>query len=69
MFDQVKHGVFSGTDIDFDRALANISPEKGSNPRQPRLSQKLIGMLNTSEIASNQYIFQNKSRNCSTGPR
>ena len=48
-------------DIDFERALVNISPEKGSNPRQPRISQKLIGMFNNL-TRKNQYIFQNKSQ-------
>jgi len=49
------------TDVDFDRALVNISPEKGSNPRQPKISQKLIGMLNMMD-RSRPFIFQNKAR-------
>ena len=49
-------------DIDFERALVNIAPEKGSEPRQPKVSQKLICMLNSLNRPS-QFIFQNKSRN------
>jgi integrase len=49
-------------DVDFDRAVVNISPEKGSNPRQPKISQKLIGMLNNLNRNS-QFIFQGKCRN------
>jgi integrase len=49
-------------DVDFDRAVVNISPEKGSNPRQPKISPKLIGMLNNLNRNS-QFIFQGKCRN------
>jgi integrase len=34
------------TDIDTERSVVNIVPEKGSNPRQLRISSRLIAMLN-----------------------
>lgn len=34
------------TDIDTERSVVNIVPEKGSNPRQIRISTRLIAMLN-----------------------
>jgi len=34
------------TDIDLERSTVNISPEKGSNPRQLRITTHLIAMLN-----------------------
>ena len=33
------------TDIDLETDTVRITPEKGSNPRIARLSNKLIGML------------------------
>lgn len=33
------------TDVDFQRKLVNITPEKGSNPRLLPISDRLIGML------------------------
>ena len=35
------------TDVDFERRIVRITPEKGSKPRILPLSEKLIGMLNT----------------------
>ena len=32
-------------DIDTERSVVNIVPEKGSNPRQPKISSRLIAML------------------------
>jgi len=49
-------------DVDLERALVNIAPEKGSNPRQLRISQKLITMLSTLNRSS-QFIFQTSSGN------
>lgn len=48
-------------DADFERALINIPPEKNSNPRQLRISQKLIGMLQTLRAMNphNEFIFRN----------
>lgn len=34
------------TDIDFQNSIVTITPEKGSNPRQFKVSHKLIAMLN-----------------------
>ena len=35
------------TDIDFERKVVRVEPEKGSNPRVLRVSDKLIDMLNS----------------------
>jgi integrase len=43
-------------DIDAERSVVNIVPEKGSNPRQPKISSRLIAML--SALPHNwAYIF------------
>lgn len=34
------------SDIDSERSVINIVPEKGSNPRQPKISGRLAAMLN-----------------------
>lgn len=34
------------TDFDFENRTVRVTPEKGGNPRQLRISNKLIGMLN-----------------------
>jgi integrase len=34
-------------DLDFETKAVNITPEKGSNPRKLKISDKLISMLNT----------------------
>ena len=36
----------SWTDIDFTNSTGRIAPEKGSNPRAPKISPKLTAMLN-----------------------
>jgi len=48
------------TDIDFERALVNITPKKGSDPRQLRISQKLIGMMNALDRSS-CFVFHRNS--------
>lgn len=35
------------TDFDFENKAVNITPEKGSEPRQLRISTQLIAMLNS----------------------
>lgn len=49
------------TDIDFERAVINIPPEKNSNPRQLKISQKSIGMLQTLKAmhSHGEFIFRN----------
>jgi len=44
------------TDIDLDGRTVDITPEKGSNPRRFKMSNKLIGMLNGSP-KTEQRIF------------
>jgi integrase len=34
------------TDLDFERRVVSITPEKGSKPRILPISEKLIGMIN-----------------------
>jgi integrase len=48
------------TDIDFERALVNISPEKDSRPRQFKLSNRLIAMINN-QPRKWSYIFHNSA--------
>ena len=45
-------------DIDFCNRSVRITPEKGSNPRILKLSNKLVAMLN-SLPRKNEYVFQN----------
>jgi integrase len=52
------------TDIDAERCSVNIAPEKNSNPRQLKISTRLIGMLNALPHRY-EYIF----RNPKTDPR
>jgi integrase len=42
------------TDIDTERSVVNIVPEKGSNARQPRISSRLVSMLST---LPHQWVF------------
>ncbi|MEM3459485.1 MAG: tyrosine-type recombinase/integrase [Candidatus Bathyarchaeia archaeon] len=44
------------TDVDFQRKIVNITPEKGSKPRILPLSEKVLGMLQTLPKKS-EYIF------------
>jgi integrase len=46
------------TDIDTERSSVNIAPEKNSNPRQLRISTRLIGMLNALPHRY-EYMFRN----------
>lgn len=43
-------------DIDFETKLVNVTPEKGSNPRTLRLSDKLMSMINRLG-KENKFIF------------
>jgi integrase len=52
------------TDIDTERCAVTITPEKNSNPRQLKTSNRLIGMLNTLPHRY-EYAF----RNPKTDPR
>jgi len=47
------------TDIDFERKVVRIEPEKGSNPRIFKISDKLLGMIN-SLPKNSQRIFGRK---------
>jgi len=47
-------------DIDFERACLTCTPEKNSNPRQLRISNRLISMLNTLPKES-QWVFHAES--------
>jgi len=47
-------------DVDFERASVNISPEKNSNPRQLKISRKLVGMLSTLNRSS-RFVFRSDS--------
>ena len=49
-------------DIDLTRKTANVTPEKGSNPRILPISDKLIGMLNTLSRQHTPNVFQPKTR-------
>jgi integrase len=50
------------SDVDFEKPCVNITcPEKGSNPRQPKISGKLIGMFNTLPRKTS-YIFHTPGR-------
>ncbi len=44
-------------DIDFVAKLVNVTPEKGSNPRTLRTSDKLLSMINRLE-KKNKFIFK-----------
>lgn len=46
------------TDLDFDKNTVRVTPEKGSNPRTLRMSNKLISMLNLL-TRKNEYVFRN----------
>jgi len=46
------------TDIDFEKNIVNITPEKGSRPRIFKISGKLAAMLRALEQRSS-YIFRN----------
>jgi len=48
------------TDVDFENRTITITPEKGSNPRIFKFSQKLLGMLESLQKTSER-IFSNKS--------
>jgi integrase len=45
------------TDIDTEHQVISVTPEKGSNPRAPRVSSKLITMLNALPHENNR-VFQ-----------
>jgi len=44
-------------DIDFERSVVHVTPEKGSNPRVLRLSNKLIAMLRKLP-QKNEWVFR-----------
>ncbi len=45
-------------DIDFESSTARITPEKGSRPRAPRLSLKLMNMMSAIRTdSSSEYVF------------
>jgi len=44
------------TDINFENNTLNITPEKGSNPRLPKISKKLVAMINTIQ-RKNEKVF------------
>jgi integrase len=48
------------TDIDCERAVVNVTPEKGSNARQLKISNQLIAMLNQLPH-SWEFMFRNPS--------
>ena len=56
------------TDIDFEGRTISIIAEKGSNPRQPKISSKLLNMLNgimkTSEKIFDKHVHLNSLRRC-----
>ena len=45
-------------DVDTERTSVNILPEEGSNPRQLKISSRLVGMLN-SQPKRYSYVFRN----------
>jgi integrase len=47
------------TDIDTERCAVTVAPEKNSNPRQLKISSRLIGMLNTLHHRY-EYVFCNQ---------
>jgi integrase len=49
-------------DLDTERRLLSITPEKGSNPRILPISDKLLGMLNSLPHNHGDNIFQPKKR-------
>jgi integrase len=49
-------------DIDAETRIIRVKPEKGSNPRAPRISEKLMAMINTLE-KKNSRIFGSYSLN------
>jgi integrase len=46
------------TDIDSERASVNVAPEKNSNPRQLKISNRLVSMLNALPRPY-EYVFRN----------
>jgi len=49
-------------DIDFEQSTVNVQPEKNSNPRILRISNRLVAMLNTLTKESD-WIFRTKNPN------
>ncbi|MCW4030924.1 MAG: tyrosine-type recombinase/integrase [Candidatus Bathyarchaeota archaeon] len=49
------------TDINQESATINITPEKGSNPRNPRYSKKLSSMLNQIPKTENRIFAHYKN--------
>ena len=45
-------------DIDYEKSTVNVTPEKGSNPRNFKLSGKLIAMLRA-KLQTERYVFRN----------
>jgi len=46
------------TDVDFEKGVVHVTPEKGSNPRVLKISNKLIAMLKALP-KRNEYVFRN----------
>ena len=49
-------------DIDFERGTVNVTPEKGSRPRQLKISNRTLAMLNSSKRLW-VYVFRNPAVN------